>query len=113
MKTNCINCGAPIDIDADKCPYCKTSYFDMTAIDFNSREPIALKIRNCNMIITQLVRPVCGNVEYGCDTVDMIGPYGTVGYSATLNRYAEINIQFEALRRPSKGSLMEVIVYDD
>lgn len=107
MKRNCINCGAPIDIDVDRCPYCKTSYFDMTAIDFNSREPVALKIRNGNMIITQLVRPVCGNVEYGCD---MIGPYGTTCYSATLNRYAETNIQFEALRRPGKGSLMEVIV---
>lgn len=93
MKRNCINCGAPIDIDTDRCPYCKTSYFDMTAIDFNSREPVALKIRNGNMIITQLVRPVCGNVECGCDTVD-----------------AEINIQFEALRHPSRGSLMEVIV---
>lgn len=26
--TNCKNCGAPIDISADRCPYCGTWYFD-------------------------------------------------------------------------------------
>lgn len=112
MKRNCINCGAPIDIDTDRCPYCKTSYFDMTAIDFNSREPVALKIRNGNMIITQLVRPVCGSMECGQEDIDVAGPLGTLSCYATISRSLETNIRFEAVPRPNKGSLMEVIVCD-
>ena len=30
---NCPNCGAPNDPHLNKCPYCGTSYFDLTAID--------------------------------------------------------------------------------
>ena len=26
MITNCVNCGAPIDRQLDKCPYCGTPY---------------------------------------------------------------------------------------
>lgn len=40
-KTNCINCGAAKDIDAIKCPFCGTTYVDLTAIDFGSDKPVA------------------------------------------------------------------------
>ena len=112
MKRNCVNCGAPIDIDVDRCPYCKTSYFDMTAIDFSKPEPVALKIRNGNMVITQLVRPVCGSMEYRHDTIDVAGPLGTIGRTLTQNCFLETNIQFEAVPFPNKNHLVEVIVYD-
>lgn len=39
---NCINCSAPIDLDATKCPYCGTSYYDLSVIPFNKK--FALKI---------------------------------------------------------------------
>lgn len=26
IMTNCQNCGAPVDLTADKCPYCDTPY---------------------------------------------------------------------------------------
>lgn len=39
-KTNCINCGAAKDTDEIKCPFCGTTYVDLTAIDFSSREPV-------------------------------------------------------------------------
>lgn len=26
MVTNCVNCGAAIEMDKDKCPYCGTPY---------------------------------------------------------------------------------------
>ena len=39
-KTNCVNCGAAKDIDAIKCPFCGTTYLDLTAIDFSSNAPV-------------------------------------------------------------------------
>ena len=40
-KTNCVNCGAAKEESDVKCPFCGTLYFDMTAIDFDSGEPVA------------------------------------------------------------------------
>lgn len=34
MKTNCPNCGAPIE--SAKCPYCGTLFYDMTVIDLQN-----------------------------------------------------------------------------
>lgn len=31
LKTNCPNCGAPVDIHAEKCAYCDTPYIKQTA----------------------------------------------------------------------------------
>lgn len=39
-KTNCINCGAAKDSDEIKCPFCGTTYLDLTAIDFASGDPV-------------------------------------------------------------------------
>ena len=29
-KYNCVNCGAPIDYELSKCPYCGTYYYDLS-----------------------------------------------------------------------------------
>ena len=34
-KTNCPNCGAPMDSELIKCPYCGTIYVDFHLISFN------------------------------------------------------------------------------
>jgi len=31
-KRNCPNCGAPYDVQLNKCPYCDTSYFDLSCL---------------------------------------------------------------------------------
>ena len=54
---NCPNCGAPYDPLLDRCPYCGTAYFDLSTIDFDSREPFFLKVKVCGYTITQLVVP--------------------------------------------------------
>lgn len=41
MKTNCPNCGAPIE--SAKCPYCGTLFYDMTEIDLQNPGYIRLK----------------------------------------------------------------------
>lgn len=40
---NCENCGAPIDMETEKCPYCGTSYFDFSNIEIDS--PVILKLK--------------------------------------------------------------------
>lgn len=32
-RTNCVNCGGSIDSDTARCPYCGTSYVDMSPAD--------------------------------------------------------------------------------
>ena len=39
---NCPNCGAPIDLEKNKCEYCGTSYFDLSCIPLN--EPFFLRV---------------------------------------------------------------------
>ena len=39
-KTNCVNCGAAKEINEIKCPFCGTTYLDLTAIDFSSNAPV-------------------------------------------------------------------------
>lgn len=41
---NCPNCGAVYEPEKNKCPYCGTSYFDMTAINIPAKEPFYLKV---------------------------------------------------------------------
>lgn len=42
MQTNCPNCGAPLDLDRVKCPYCGTRYYDMAIAD---GEPFYLRYK--------------------------------------------------------------------
>lgn len=49
METrNCPNCAAPYDVTLNKCPYCGTSYFDISCIDIDSFEPFYLKLKKGN-----------------------------------------------------------------
>lgn len=41
---NCINCSAPVDLDATKCPYCGTSYYDLSVIPFNKNFSLKINI---------------------------------------------------------------------
>ena len=45
QERNCPNCGAPLESDVCKCPYCGTSYFDISAINLDAGEPFYLKVR--------------------------------------------------------------------
>ena len=41
VKTNCPNCGAPIDYSKANCAYCCTPYFQQTNFESKSAPPIA------------------------------------------------------------------------
>ena len=68
---NCPNCGAVYEPEKNKCPYCGTSYYDMSALNFESSEPFYLKIKtNINgkpVYITQLVKPYLDRLSINFD----------------------------------------------
>lgn len=115
---NCPNCGAPYDIDVNKCPYCGTSYFDLSALDFSTREPFYLKIKTkmngMPCYITQLVRP-CADMfmELHSETVDCCDTFGNV--VSTFNRGSTLttNISFETVVSPEHKNLCTIQIEEE
>ena len=118
MNKNCPNCGAPYDIQLNKCPYCGTSYFDLSALDLTNREPFYLKIRmNINghdCYITQLVRPNCETeiVFEQNETYAYGGLGGTKLISFQKEPTLKTNLSFEAISDKNKN-LMTVEVIEE
>jgi hypothetical protein len=86
MNKNCPNCGAPFQLESDKCPYCGTLYYDLSAIDFESQKPIFLKFRANGMEVVQKCIPTFEGSEFTVETVDCCNDFGkilkwTSGYS--------------------------------
>lgn len=105
---NCPNCAAPIDPILNKCPYCKTSYYDMSAIDFENNQPFYLKIKINGFYITQLVKPEVGTIEITSDPVYVYG--GKNNNRLTCfegNRLVSTQVNFTGI--PNKnGTIMEI-----
>lgn len=75
---NCPNCGHPILAEENKCPYCDTSYFDISAIDLSEEKPFYLKIKvkdsdGRSVIITQLVKPSFGKMTFSSNYTEARG----------------------------------------
>ena len=105
---NCPNCGAPYETHLSKCPYCGTSYFDMSALDFNERKPFYLKTRYGNMTVTQLVRPRLdeSGFELSSDTVEASD--FQCGITKYVRGYSmKTNLSFEAVM-DDNGHLCEI-----
>lgn len=108
---NCSNCGAVYEIDKNKCPYCGTSYFDMSFVDFTNGTPFYVKVKTemngYEMYITQLVRPSLVSMTFERDTVDTVGRYGEKLCSFVESNTLSTNIMFTAI--PGKnGSLVQI-----
>lgn len=100
---NCPNCGAPISPEENKCPFCGTSYFDLSAIDINDNKPFYLKIRIGNLILTQLVRALPDmNIEMTTDENYIIGNAGIKLSKITTSHSMHTNLTFQAVIDPKK-----------
>ena len=105
--TNCPNCGAPLEIGEVKCPYCGTTYYDLSAIDFDSNEPIFLTIKINNMLVTQKVKPQTASFETSCDEVFATDDRGHKLMAFKTNMTVDTNITFIAI--PDKKNILTVI----
>ena len=87
---NCPDCGHPILVEENKCPYCDTSYFDISAIDLSEEKSFYLKLKvkdfnGRNKIITQLVKPSFGEMTISSNYTEVRGWKG----NQVLTRGAE------------------------
>lgn len=115
---NCPNCGAPYEIDSNKCFYCGTSYYDLSALDFTTREPFYLKIKTeingAPCYITQLVRPsVNMSMEISTDTVDYYDGSGSIVRTCYAGNTLTTNISFEAVASPKYKNLCTIQIEED
>lgn len=95
---NCPNCGAPYDINLNKCPYCKTSYFDLTAIDIYNRDPFYLKLKAGSMVFTSkvMVKPDA-LITISQDSVDCVNNMGTILSKTVKSKSVDIDIGFQSV----------------
>ena len=98
MDRNCPNCGAPYDVDLSKCPYCSTSYFDMSCIDIGEQRPFYLKLRYGDYILTVKVIAELGTIQQYADTI-----YYEERFSRRIHRMhrvpnMDIDIHFTTVR---------------
>lgn len=112
-QRNCPNCGAPYDVGLNKCPYCGTSYYDLSALDLTTREPFYLKIKTemngqpC--YITQLVRPNAEmSIDFSTETVDAYDLSGSVICTSVKSHTMTTNISFEAVTSQAHKNLCTI-----
>lgn len=75
MDRNCPNCSVPYDVNLSKCPYCGTSYFDMSCIDVCERRPFYLKLRYGDYILTAKVAAEITTIKQYADPIYYEEPF--------------------------------------
>ena len=113
MNKNCPNCGAPYDVNLNKCPYCGTSYFDMSAIDFENEEYFYLKIKINGMIVTQLVKPRVNDMVVEHENTYITGRNGATITAHNTGSRATTNISFEAVPDKKNNNTLIMIKKED
>lgn len=95
---NCLNCAAPIDVDAIECPYCHTSYFDLTAIDLDSRAPVVLKLRlPGGDILKTMAIPTLGALTASSESCYAYGGLGQKPLSVNSSLGMDIDLSFTSV----------------
>lgn len=95
---NCPNCGAPYDVELSTCPYCGTSYFDLSAIDIREGKPFYLKLKNGDWIFTsKVVVDSDMTVELIQERTSVEGRSGTKLMSVINNSYVNIDMRFKSV----------------
>ena len=112
-KTNCINCGAAKDTDEIKCPFCGTTYLDLTAIDFASGEPVVcqfvLPFDKSRAVLSTLAIPKLTDISIQSTCVEVCGGFGNqpiLSYETGCE--ANIGVEFKPIARKSTKELLTV-----
>ena len=112
MKTNCPNCGAPIENYKCKCEYCGTGtwYFDFAGFDMSENVPYYVRFRTPYRVVTTLAKPELRSIETSCDTVDIMSPYSHLYKSFIRNKQCDFEFIFHAQENPEDGTLYKLEV---
>ena len=113
-KTNCINCGAAKDTNEIKCPFCGTTYLDLTAIDFSSADPVVcefvlpnnVKLSNSEgkVVMSMLARPCLEDMSIKTDYTNIyagwsLGPIGCVQTGMDIN----VGVSFKPIQQDNNS----------
>ena len=112
-KTNCINCGAAKDTSDIKCPFCGTTYLDLTAIDFSSDDPVACEfvlpytMNGTNKVVmSMLARPKLEEISQSSTKTTYYGSIGNWPLFSFINSYdVNVGVSFEPLTRKDNNTI--------
>lgn len=100
-KTNCINCGAAKDMSDIKCPFCGTSYVDLTALDLDKHEKVALvfKAPGGKYTVSMLARPRLESIDVQYHSQNIYADKGA--FIAKFQDYAtaDVAITFQSVHQ--------------
>lgn len=102
---NCPNCGAPLDENLVKCPYCGTLYYDLTVLD--DQTPCYVKFRTYMGTVTALAKPELKSIETRYNSMDVTDSMGRTLTRFTTSANADIGVEFHTLVR-SDGTLWRI-----
>lgn len=112
---NCINCGAPIESEVNKCPYCGTSYLDICGLKLDGKTPIVLKFgteyNGHKVIISTLVTAEANcNMTTTYDTFDIY--CGNKYIDHVISSYnTDIELHFKVI--PDKQNQLATIICEE
>ena len=108
---NCPNCAAPYDVGLNKCPYCGTSYFDLSAIDICNEEPLYLKIKSGNVTYTsKVVVKEDASITISKDIADVVNGWGDVVGRVVTGQSVDIDIGFKSVADGKDSALFTVFI---
>lgn len=111
-QRNCPNCGAPYKTELSTCPYCGTSYFDMSAIDITDRKPFYLKLRTGDFVFTSLVRVAPDmSISIYSNEMSAVDHSGNVLSTFVQSKSVDIDMRFESV--PDKKAELFTITMEE
>lgn len=123
-KTNCINCGAAKDTSEIKCPFCGTTYIDMTAIDFSSDDPVVcqfvlpnnITINNSKgrVVMSMLARPRLDRIDVSDNRTYCYGGHGMsplCSFSTGID--IDVGVSFTPVAKGTRKEICELRVLEE
>lgn len=122
-KTNCINCGAAKDTSEIKCPFCGTTYLDLTAIDFDSDEPVVCEFvlpkmfgfSNCpgRVVMYMLARPKLDRIDVSDNRTYCYGHGMYPLCSVSTGVDIDIGVSFTPVAKGDRKEICELRVLEE
>ena len=118
-KTNCRNCGAPLDILKSKCEFCGTKNVNLTEIDLASGEaanfifklPNYFKdIEGAEIYLSMLAVPELQTMEMRSEPTYIYGGWNDTKLAYMDNSTLELGLNLRAVTRPQHNSLCDLTI---
>ena len=114
-KTNCKNCGGPLNIAEPKCPFCGTKNINLTDIDLASGEaanfifrlPHNIKgIDDGEVYMSMLAIPELTAIEMKSDYIEVYGGWNNASLvKYQTNNALEMNLNLRAVPRANTNEI--------